>query len=124
MMAMFKSQKERMVGGCKRHMAISNEEGSAKLQQCGNQAEREKEGKKWQGCFKAVWGTIREQITDGCAGNGNPYWPGCPNRTERDVRNVKSRYTGPVRKSTGEATRIGAMYKGFGWRYGWSLNRK
>ena len=53
-----------MAGECKRQMITLTEEGLMKLQQCGDQAEREKEGKKWQAFLKAVWETTHEQITE------------------------------------------------------------
>ena len=53
-----------MVGGCKRQMVALTEDGLMKLQQCGDQEEREKAGKKWQAFLKAVWETIHEQITE------------------------------------------------------------
>ena len=46
-------------------MITLTEGGLAKLHQCGDHAEREREGKKWQALLKAVWETIREQITEG-----------------------------------------------------------
>ena len=55
---------ERVVGGCKRQMAILTEDGMMQLQQCGDQAGREKGGKKWQVFLKEVWGPIHEQITE------------------------------------------------------------
>ena len=58
-------------------MIILTDEGSRKLMQCGDQADREKEGKKWGDFLRAVWETIHGQITDGGAKNGDPYWPGC-----------------------------------------------
>ena len=58
MMAMFKSQKERMVGGCKRQMATLTEEGSMGTKQCGDQEGREKEGKKWEVLLNDDWETI------------------------------------------------------------------
>ena len=56
---------ERLVGECKRQMIILTEEGSTKLQKCGNQAERESAGKKWPVVLNAVWETIHGQITEG-----------------------------------------------------------
>ena len=53
-----------MVGGCKRQMITLTEDGLMKLQQCGDQAEREEAGKKWQCFIKAVCETTHEQITE------------------------------------------------------------
>ena len=57
---------ERLVGERKRQMIILAEEGSTKLQQCGDQAEREKDGEKWEDFLMAVCEAIHGQITDGC----------------------------------------------------------
>ena len=45
-------------------MITLTKEGMAKLQQCEDQAERDRGGEKWQEFLKAVWETIREQITE------------------------------------------------------------
>ena len=53
-----------MAGGCKKQLITVAEEGVRKQNRCNNQAEQEKEGRKWQEFSKIVWDTIHGQITD------------------------------------------------------------
>ena len=78
---------ERMVGGCKNQLIALTEDGMLKLQQRGDQTERERACAKWQLFLKAVWETIHGQITERMQEMGT--------YIDQDVRNTEGAAIAP-----------------------------